>query len=204
MSETRKGPTRREFIASAGGGIVASSVLSGFPSIVPASVLGASSPSNRINVGAIGTGRISRVHDLPGLWKYDSARIMAVCDLDSNRVADAKTLINGHYSKKTGKPYDGVTGYAQLPASCSPTRTSTPSSSARPDHWHALIAIARRPGRKGCLPAEAGVADHRRGSRAERRGAPLRPDLPDRQPAALDHRSSATRRSWCATAASAT
>ena len=66
MSETRKGPTRREFIASAGGGIVASSVLSGFPSIVPASVLGASSPSNRISVGAIGTGRISRVHDLPG------------------------------------------------------------------------------------------------------------------------------------------
>ena len=43
-------------------------------------------PSNRINVGAIGTGRISRGHDLPGIWKHDSARIMAVCDLDSTRV----------------------------------------------------------------------------------------------------------------------
>ena len=30
-------------------------------------------PSNRINVGAIGVGRISRVHDLPGIWKYDQA-----------------------------------------------------------------------------------------------------------------------------------
>ncbi len=30
-------------------------------------------PSNRINVGAIGAGRITRIHDLPGIWKYDQA-----------------------------------------------------------------------------------------------------------------------------------
>ncbi len=140
MSETRKGPTRREFIASAGGGIVASSVLSGFPSIVPASVLGASSPSNRISVGAIGTGRISRVHDLPALWKYDSARIMAVCDLDSNRVADAKTLINGQYSKQTGRPYDGVTGYANYQELLANKDIDAVVIST-PDHWHSIIAI---------------------------------------------------------------
>ena len=29
-------------------------------------------PSNRINVGAIGTGRISRGHDLPGIWQHDT------------------------------------------------------------------------------------------------------------------------------------
>ena len=46
-------------------------MLAGFPAIVPASVLGSASPSNRINIGAIGTGRISRGHDLPGLWKHD-------------------------------------------------------------------------------------------------------------------------------------
>ena len=72
---------------------------SGFPAIVPASVFGAEAPSNRINVGAIGTGRISRGHDLPGLWKHPSARIMAVCDLDSKRVQDAITLVNGHYTQ---------------------------------------------------------------------------------------------------------
>lgn len=47
-----------------------------------------------INIGAIGTGRISRVHDLPGVWRYPDAQITAVCDLDSKRVEDAKTLVN--------------------------------------------------------------------------------------------------------------
>ena len=92
------------------GGVVGASVVSGFPSIVPSTVFGATSPSNRINVGAIGTGRISRGHDMPGIWKHDSARIMAACDLDSKRVEEAKVLINGQYAKQTGKPYDGVTG----------------------------------------------------------------------------------------------
>lgn len=80
-------------------------------SIVPASVFGPHSPSNRLNVGAIGVGRIARGHDLPGVWQYDDARIVAVCDLDGKRMDDAKTLVNGYYARKTGKPYDGVTGY---------------------------------------------------------------------------------------------
>ena len=80
---------RRRFLATAGKGVVASSVVAGFPAIVPASVFGAASPSNRINVGAIGTGRISRGHDLPGIWQHDIARVMAACDLDSRRVEDA-------------------------------------------------------------------------------------------------------------------
>jgi predicted dehydrogenase len=115
-------------------------MLGGFPSIVPASVIGATSASSRINVGAIGTGRISRVHDLPGLWKYDSARIMAVCDLDSKRVEDAKTLVNGYYSKKSGKPYDGVTTYGDYRHLLANTDVDAVVIST-PDHWHAIIAI---------------------------------------------------------------
>src|SRR5438477_12313572 len=100
--------TRRDFLTTAGKGLL----LAGFPTIVPASVLGANAPSNRINVGAIGTGRISRGHDLPGIWQHEIARIMAVCDLDSRRADDAKRLVNDHYRETTGKPYDGVTVYA--------------------------------------------------------------------------------------------
>ena len=84
----------------------------GFPTIVPSSVFGQMAPSNRINIGAIGTGRISRGHDMPGIWQFDHARIMAVCDLSARRVDEAKVLINGVYAKKTGKTYDGVTGYS--------------------------------------------------------------------------------------------
>ena len=78
--------SRREFLATAGKGVAAASAAAGFPAIVPASVFGPFAPSKRINVGAIGTGRISRGHDLPGIWKFDTARIVAVCDLDGRRV----------------------------------------------------------------------------------------------------------------------
>jgi predicted dehydrogenase len=142
MADKRKGGTsRRGFLSTAGKGIVLSSVAGGFPAIVPASVLGASSPSNRINVGAIGVGRISRTHDMPGIWKNDKARIVAVCDVDSNRVEDAKRLVNGEYTKQTGKPYDGVAGYAEYQAMIA-NRDIDAVVISTPDHWHALIAIA--------------------------------------------------------------
>src|SRR2546428_4772377 len=102
---------RRRFLATGGKGLVAWSVAAGFPAIVPASVFSSTSPSNRINVGAIGTGRISRGHDLPGIWQHDVARIMAVCDLDRRRGDDAKALVNGDYAEKAGEPHDGVTAY---------------------------------------------------------------------------------------------
>src|SRR4249920_2696637 len=107
----KSGVSRRTFVKSAVVGTVAASIDFGFPSIVPSSVFGATAPSNRINIGAIGNGRISRIHDLPGVWRFDQAQVMAVCDLDTRRAADAKVLVNDFYTKKTGKPYDGVTVY---------------------------------------------------------------------------------------------
>jgi len=135
-----KSINRRRFLATAGKGMIASSVAAGFPAIVPASVFGATSPSNRINVGAIGTGRISRGHDLPGIWQHDIARIMAVCDLDSQRVEDARGLVNGYYAKKTGKPYDGVTTYASYRDLLANKDVDAVVIST-PDHWHCIIAI---------------------------------------------------------------
>ena len=136
----RKKMDRRRFLTTAGKGVVASSVVAGFPAIVPSSVFGAASPGNRINVGAIGTGRISRGHDLPGIWQHDIARVMAACDLDRKRMEDAKTLINGYYSKQTGKPYDGVAGYTNYHDLLANKDVDAVVIST-PDHWHCLIAI---------------------------------------------------------------
>ena len=136
-----KKPSRREFFTSSAAGVVGASMVSGFPTIVPSTVFGATSPSNRINVGAIGTGRISRGHDMPGIWKHDSARIMAVCDLDRNRVEDAKVLVNGQYAKQTGKPYDGVTTYTSYRELLANKDVDAVVIST-PDHWHAEIACA--------------------------------------------------------------
>ena len=134
--------TRRKFLDLSARTVAASTAAAvGFPTIVPASVFGKNAPSNRINIGAIGTGRISRDHDMPGVWQYDTARIIAVCDLDSRRIADAKTLVNNYYTKKEGKPYDGITTYTDyrellLNKDIDAVLISTP------DHWHAPIGIA--------------------------------------------------------------
>jgi predicted dehydrogenase len=114
-------------------------VTAGFPTIVPATVFGQTAPSNRINVGAIGVGRISRVHDLPAIRKYGSAHIMAVCDLDANRVELGKTLVNGFYSTD-GKPYDGVKGYRDYRELLANQDVDAVVIST-PDHQHAVLAV---------------------------------------------------------------
>jgi predicted dehydrogenase len=126
--------TRRNFLKMGAAAAIS------FPTIVPSSVFGQKAPSNRINVGAIGVGRISRGHDLPGIWQFDQARIMAVCDLDAKRVEEGKTLVNGYYSKKTGKPYDGVTGYHNYHELLANKDIDAVVIST-PDHQHAILAV---------------------------------------------------------------
>jgi predicted dehydrogenase len=65
---------------------------------------------------------------------------MAVCDLDGKRVEDAKKLVNDYYSKQSGKPYDGVTGYSDYRELLGNKEIDAVIVST-PDHWHALIAI---------------------------------------------------------------
>jgi predicted dehydrogenase len=133
--------SRRGFIKTVTETAVTSSIaIRCFPAIVPATMFGANAPSNRINIGAIGTGRISRGHDMPGVWKYDNARIMAVCDLDSKRTEDARKLVNDYYSKKTGKAYDGVAVYANYRELLKNKDVDAVLIST-PDHRHALITI---------------------------------------------------------------
>jgi len=129
--------SRRKFIQQATGAVAAI----GFPTIVPSSIFGQYAPSKRINVGAIGAGRISRTHDMPGIWQFDKARIIAVCDLDAHRVEEGKQLVNGVYAKKTGKDYDGTLGYANYHELLANKDIDAVVIST-PDHWHALLAVA--------------------------------------------------------------
>ena len=134
--------SRRNFMKTTLKGTVAASLpLVGFPTIVPASVIGKNAPSNQINVGAIGNGRISRDHDMPGVLRTDLGRIVAVCDLDSKRVRAAKTLVNDFYTKKTGKNYDGVKTYEDYRELLNNKDIDAVVIST-PDHWHVIPAIA--------------------------------------------------------------
>lgn len=127
---------RREFIKNTA---LAGTVL-GFPTIVPASVLGKNAPSNKIHIGQIGCGRIARYHDLPGTWTHDVARIVAVSDVDSKRMREGKDLVEEYYSNKIGKPYMDVKQYGDyremlLDKDIDAVIISTP------DHWHSQPAM---------------------------------------------------------------
>ncbi|WP_324678592.1 Gfo/Idh/MocA family oxidoreductase [Hymenobacter sp. GOD-10R] len=142
MSEEKTAQvSRRGFLETSAKAAVATLAFGGFPTIVPASVFGKNAPSNRINIGAIGTGRISRIHDMPGVWQYDQAQIMAVCDLDTRRAEEGKLLVNEYYSKKNGKPYDGVKVYNDYQALLQ-NKDIDGVLISTPDHWHALIGMA--------------------------------------------------------------
>jgi myo-inositol 2-dehydrogenase / D-chiro-inositol 1-dehydrogenase len=112
----------------------------GFPTIVPASVFGKNAPSNKINIGQIGCGRIARDHDLPGTWRHEVARIVAVSDVDSKRMADGKKYIEDYYTKKLGSRYMDVKQYGDyremlLNKDIDAVIISTP------DHWHSQPAM---------------------------------------------------------------
>jgi predicted dehydrogenase len=111
------------------------------PTIVPSSVFGKNAPSNKVNIGQIGCGRIARDHDLASTLKHDSARIMAACDVDRNRLEDGKKLIDGFYAKKMGndkymdtKMYDDYREML-LNKDIDAVMISTP------DHWHSQPAM---------------------------------------------------------------
>src|SRR5690554_1562591 len=94
---------RRSFIKTAAVTAVGSTI---FPTIVPASVLGKNAPSNKIQIGQIGVGRIARSHDMAETIQYDQARFVAVCDVDSKRLADRKKYVDDYYAKKTGSNFN--------------------------------------------------------------------------------------------------
>lgn len=134
--------SRRDFIKTASKSAVAGTVaLSGFPTIVPASVFGKNAPSNKINIGQIGCGRIATGHDLPETFKYDVARIVAVSDVDRHRQAACKKLVEGWYAKKTGKAdYIDIKMYDDYHDMLSNKDIDAVIIST-PDHWHAQPAI---------------------------------------------------------------
>jgi predicted dehydrogenase len=115
-------------------------VKTGFPAIVPASFFGKNAPGNRIHIGAIGTGRISRKHDMPGIWQYGQAQIMAVCDLDTKRAEEAKILVNQYYSGQNNQSYDAVTTYHDY-RELLDNKDIDAVLISTPDHWHAKIAM---------------------------------------------------------------
>ncbi len=118
--------SRREFLKAAA---------IGFPMIVPSRVFGAAAPSNLIQVAQIGCGRIARASEIAGILRNRAvARYVAVCDLDTVRIADARQTIEAAYQAngiQTYRDYREVLADKSIDAVCIST----------PDHWHAQPAM---------------------------------------------------------------
>jgi len=111
------------------------------PTILPSGIFGSTRANKKINIGQIGCGRIARDHDMPGVMQYDNARLIAVCDVDSNRMKDAKTLVETYYSKKTGsKKTVDVKMYGDFKEMLKDKDIDAVVIST-PDHWHSQPAI---------------------------------------------------------------
>lgn len=135
-SKELRGTSRRDFmkVALAAGA---------FPTLISARALhGQTAPSNIINVAQIGCGRIARTMDIPGIMKHPGlARIVAVCDLDTVRLKDAKELVEQGYAKAEGGQAKAVVKtYADYREMLKDKSIDAVAIST-PDHWHALPAI---------------------------------------------------------------
>ena len=130
-----KHPSRRSFIKTSLGGAISFALL---PDIIPARLLGAEAPSKKINVAQIGCGRMGG-SDLGNVLAEPLARVVAVCDLDSKRLAAGKKMAENYYAEqgesgvkvKTFHDYHDVLAAPDIDAVIITV----------PDHSHALVAI---------------------------------------------------------------
>lgn len=130
---------RRKFIEKSAKGSAVLLAAAAFPTIVPSSVFGKNAPSNRIQIGQIGFGRIGMTHDLPEVMKHDYVTVVAVADLDSNRLKQGKAWIEKKHLDDFGKSVQVKTydNYKELIAS----KEIDAVVISTPDHWHAQPAM---------------------------------------------------------------
>jgi len=128
---------RRDFLRISALGAAGAIVV---PTIVPSTVFGKNAPSNKILIGQIGCGRIAREADLPGVMRFDSARVVAATDLDSKRLGEGKQYIEEYYQKKYGRKEVDVKMFGDYREMIEKAGIDAVIIST-PDHWHAQPAI---------------------------------------------------------------
>ncbi|MDA1273022.1 MAG: Gfo/Idh/MocA family oxidoreductase [Verrucomicrobia bacterium] len=117
------------------------------PTLVPSTVFGANAPSNRITIGCIGVGRMGR-GDAQDFMRFGNAQIIAVCDVDAKRMADAKQLVERRYATRAPEgSFKGCSEHGDFRDLIARPDIDAVSI-VSPDHWHALHAIAAANGGK--------------------------------------------------------
>jgi myo-inositol 2-dehydrogenase / D-chiro-inositol 1-dehydrogenase len=119
--------TRRTFILGAGG--------------AAACLLGKAKPNSRITVGVIGVGRQTVQVNLKQFLTMPDVQVVAVCDVDAWRLANAKAQVENAYSKQaTIGRYKGCTTYKDFRELLA-AKSIDAVFIGTPDHWHVPMSI---------------------------------------------------------------
>ena len=98
-------------------------------------------PSNQVTLGFIGMGTQGRGL-MGGFLHRNDTRVLAVCDVDTTRRENAKSIVEDHYKDLTkAGTYQGCTAYNDFRELLA-RKDIDGVVIATPDHWHALISIA--------------------------------------------------------------
>jgi predicted dehydrogenase len=125
---------RRRFLSRTLG---AAGTLAAAPYVLPARVLGGSGhvpPSEKITVGFLGTGSHGIHWNLRAYLQQPDAQVVAVCDVDSHHLAEAKQIVDERYGNRdcaTTKDFREILARDDIDA----VMISTP------DHWHVLMSV---------------------------------------------------------------
>jgi predicted dehydrogenase len=125
--------SRRSFFKT----MAATAAVIGFPTIIPSRVLGKDAPSNTLQIGQIGFGRIGMSMDVPGILKCSGVRIVAISDLDTKRMARGKDYIARTFPNLSLPDIQLYQDYHELLARPDIDAVSI----STPDHWHSQIAV---------------------------------------------------------------
>jgi predicted dehydrogenase len=130
--------SRRSFLRRTAGAVAG---LAAAPTILPSSVFGAGAPGGRVTVGFIGCGRQAAAANIPGFLKVAGVQIVAVCDVDAWRLAQAKKQVEDAYARRQDRDFKDCAAHRDFRELLARPDLDAVMIST-PDHWHVPMAVA--------------------------------------------------------------
>lgn len=132
--------SRRTFLRNSLGAAAGTALLA--PTIVPASVLGANAPSNRVTIGMIGMGRQAYYSNVKSFLGFPDVQVVAACDVDAWRLENARKAVEDRYAKdRAAGTFRGCGTFRDFRDLLARPEIDAVMVST-PDHWHVPIALA--------------------------------------------------------------
>ncbi len=130
---------RRKFLQHSTLAVVAAATA---PLLAPGRLFGAGAPGNRVNLAFIGTGRQAFALNIPQFMALPDVQVVALCDVDDWRLAQAKKKVEDYYAKQSpAGQFQGCAAFQDFRELLARPDIDAVMIST-PDHWHAPMALA--------------------------------------------------------------